>query len=204
MLCLACGAEMRLVQVAKDTTMLVSGYEHHTWQCSGCSTVEQRMTFTHEGTPNPTVPVESTQTVPAEPAQAVPVELIQTVPVVRAHPTPPAAMPQTNARLEKLRSLQERATAAKEAVRETERRAQFERDWDNLRSVPSHSALSEALSHVTPDEPVRSPTEPIASPAPTAHDGSIPPNTLRGRRTGSSRSSSNSLRCSLLMNLSAK
>ena len=35
MLCLECGAEMRLVQVTKDTTMPVSGYEHHTWQCSG-------------------------------------------------------------------------------------------------------------------------------------------------------------------------
>ena len=45
MLCLACGAEMRLVQVVKDTAMLVSGYEHQTWQCSGCSSVEQRTTF---------------------------------------------------------------------------------------------------------------------------------------------------------------
>ena len=78
----------------------------------------------------------------------MPVELTQTVPVERAHPTPPAAMLQTNAWLEKLRSLQERARAAKEAVRETERRAQFNRDWDNLRSVPSPSALPEALSHV--------------------------------------------------------
>jgi hypothetical protein len=46
MLCLACGEERRLVQVVKDTKMLVSGYEHHTWQCSGCSTMERRMTFT--------------------------------------------------------------------------------------------------------------------------------------------------------------
>jgi hypothetical protein len=38
MLCLECGAEMRLLQVTEDTTMFVSGYEHHTWQCSGCST----------------------------------------------------------------------------------------------------------------------------------------------------------------------
>ena len=45
MLCLACGAEMRLVEVVEDTTMLVSGYEHQTWQCSGCDTVEQRTTF---------------------------------------------------------------------------------------------------------------------------------------------------------------
>jgi len=43
MLCLACGEEMRLVQITKDTTIPVSGYEHHTWQCSACSTVERRM-----------------------------------------------------------------------------------------------------------------------------------------------------------------
>jgi hypothetical protein len=52
MLCLECGAEMRLVQVIKDTTMLVAGYEHQTWQCSGCSTVERRRTFNRE-TPRP-------------------------------------------------------------------------------------------------------------------------------------------------------
>jgi len=48
MLCLACGAEMRLVQVVEDTTMLVSGYEHQTWQCSGCDSVEQRTTFSRK------------------------------------------------------------------------------------------------------------------------------------------------------------
>jgi hypothetical protein len=89
MLCLECGAEMRLVQVTKDTTMPVSGYEHHRWHCSGCSTVEQRMTFTREKTPTQTVPgepaqtmlAEPTETAPAQPTQAVPVEPIQTVSV---------------------------------------------------------------------------------------------------------------------------
>jgi hypothetical protein len=208
MLCLACGAEMSLVQVVKDTTMLVSGYEHHTWQCSGCSTVEQRMTFTREKAPPQTVPVdptqtvaveptqtapvvpiqaeptqaapveptqivpgEPTQTVPAKPTQTVAVEPTQTAPVKPSHPEPPAAMFQSSAwakALEKLRSFKERAT-------ETERHAQFSRDWDNLRSVPPPSASSEALSHVEPDEPLRSPTEPIASPAPTAHDEPVAP-----------------------------
>jgi hypothetical protein len=207
MLCLACGAEMRLVQVVKDTTMLVSGYEHHTWQCSGCSTIEQRMTFTREKTPTQTasvepaqtvaveptqtapvepiqaapveptqaapvkatqiVPGEPTQTVPAKPTQTVAVEPTQTAPVKPTHPEPPAAMFQSSAwakALEKLRSFKERAT-------ETERHAQFSRDWDNLRSVPPPSASSE----MKPDEPVRPPREPIASPAPTADDEPIAP-----------------------------
>jgi hypothetical protein len=217
MLCLACGAEMILVQVVKDTTMFVPGYEHHTWQCSGCSTVERRMTFTREKTPTQAVAVEPTQTMPVEPTQSVPPEPIQTVPVepthmARAEPaqtvpveptqaarvepsqTTPAETTvsveatkavraeltirnrqpprfQKNAWAKALEKLQKRETAA----RETERRAQFNRFWDDLRSVPPPSASSEALSHVKPDEPVRSPTEPIASPAPTAHDEPIAP-----------------------------
>jgi hypothetical protein len=215
MLCLACGAEMSLVQVVKDTTMFVPGYEHHTWQCSGCSTVERRMTFTREKTPTQAVAVEPTQTVAVEPTQTAPVEPIQaapvkatqivpgeptqaapvkatqivpgeptptvpakptqtapvkptqTAPVKPTHPEPPAGMFQSSAwakALEKLRSFKERAT-------ETERHAQFSRDWDNLRSVPPPSASSE----MKPDEPVRPPTDPIASPAPTAHDEPIAP-----------------------------
>src|SRR6516164_9756004 len=88
MLCWECGAEMRLVQVTKDTTMLVSGYEHHTWQCSGCSTVEQRMTFTPEKSPTRTGPseaqtmlVEATETTLAQLTEPVLVEPTQTVSV---------------------------------------------------------------------------------------------------------------------------
>ena len=51
MLCLVCGAEMKLVQVVKDTRMFVSGYEHHTWQCSVCPAVERRMTFAGKSAP---------------------------------------------------------------------------------------------------------------------------------------------------------
>jgi hypothetical protein len=208
MLCLACGAEMILVQVVKDTTMFVPGYEHHTWQCSGCSTVERRMTFTREKTPTQTAAAEQTQTAPAEPSQTAPVkttqtvpaELAQTVPVeptqtarveprqttaettvpVEATKTMPAELTkrnrqpprfQKNAWGKALDKLQKREMAASE----TERRAEFNRFWDNLRSVPPPSASSEALSHVKPDEPLRPPTEPIASPAPTAHDEPIAP-----------------------------
>src|SRR6516165_7812536 len=81
MLCLDCGAEMHLVQVTKDTTMLVSGYEHHTWQCSGCSTIEQRMTFTPEKSPTQIAPAELTQTMLAEPTETARTQLIETVPV---------------------------------------------------------------------------------------------------------------------------
>jgi hypothetical protein len=69
MLCMECGAEMRLVQVAKANTIPVSGFEHRTWQCSGCSAVEQRMTFTREKTRAKTEPVDPTRTVLVAPIQ---------------------------------------------------------------------------------------------------------------------------------------
>ena len=45
MLCVKCGAEMHLVQVASDNTMMVPGYEHHTFECPACRDVERRLTF---------------------------------------------------------------------------------------------------------------------------------------------------------------
>src|SRR6516162_846039 len=186
MLCLGCGARMHLVQVVKATTMLVPGYEHHTWQCSGCSMVERRMTFTSESTPPPmvavelvqTAPVEPAQTVPAEPNQAVqvepsqqapleptvPVEAIQAAtaePAIQGH-QPPRFKQTAQART--LDKVQKRETGTSEA----ERRAEFNRFWDGLLSVPSSSTSSDALSHITSDDPVPVPAEPVASPTPTA------------------------------------
>ena len=116
MLCWECGAQMTLVQVVEDTTKFVSGYEHHTWQCSGCSVLEERMIFTREKTPVPAARSEPAPTVP-EPTQAVQVELTQAAPSSGpAHPNPPVDRLQTNARLERLRKFQD----AKEAASETE------------------------------------------------------------------------------------
>src|SRR5262245_32376964 len=48
--CMSCGAEMRLMQVVRDNTMMVPGYEHHTMQCMGCNEVERRFVFSREST----------------------------------------------------------------------------------------------------------------------------------------------------------
>jgi hypothetical protein len=151
MLCWECGAEMRLVQVVEDTTMLVSGYEHHTWQCSSCSTIERRMTFTRQKTPTPRVTIEPSHTMPAKPAQTVPVEPTQIVPMkpaptapvetavpveanqtvavettqtVPVQPTIQNRQPAWAKTLEKLHTLKGRATTPREAADEAERRAQ--------------------------------------------------------------------------------
>jgi hypothetical protein len=45
MRCIECGAEMRMLHVARDDTMMVSGYEHHTLGCASCQNVERRLVF---------------------------------------------------------------------------------------------------------------------------------------------------------------
>ena len=45
MRCMACGAEMILVNAIEDVTMPVRGFEHHAYMCSGCNETEQRLVF---------------------------------------------------------------------------------------------------------------------------------------------------------------
>jgi hypothetical protein len=117
-LCLDCGSEMTLVQVAQDTAMLVPGYEHHTWRCSHCSRVEKRMKFTRTPTQVPVMqaPVavelietaaEAMQTVPGD---LIPVGMLQTAAVATSHQEPTGAM-RRSALAEKLRGLKERSAA---------------------------------------------------------------------------------------------
>jgi hypothetical protein len=43
--CPACGAEMHLIKVAPDETMMAPGYEEHTFECSGCQDHVRRLVF---------------------------------------------------------------------------------------------------------------------------------------------------------------
>jgi len=47
MRCLLCEAEMVLVSVVEDQTMMVPGFEHHTYMCSSCSEIERRLSSTN-------------------------------------------------------------------------------------------------------------------------------------------------------------
>src|SRR5262249_11464482 len=51
--CLLCNAEMTLMNVVQDDTMLVAGFEHHTFMCSSCHDVEQRLVFVRAEEPIP-------------------------------------------------------------------------------------------------------------------------------------------------------
>ena len=89
-------------------------------------------------------------TLPVEMSQPLPVELtVQNRQPLRQQTTAWAKA------LEKLHTQKERVTARRVAADEAERRAQFDRFWDNLLSVPSPSNSSEGLSYVNPDKPVQ-------------------------------------------------
>ena len=48
MRCLACGAEMRLIQATPDETTMFAGYEQYTFECSGCRLQVRRLVSHHE------------------------------------------------------------------------------------------------------------------------------------------------------------
>ena len=48
MRCLACGAEMRLIQAAPDETTMFAGYEQYTFECSGCRLHVRQLVSNHE------------------------------------------------------------------------------------------------------------------------------------------------------------
>src|SRR5262245_14755628 len=57
--CLACDAEMILIKVVQDDTILVPGFEWRTFKCSACDDEERRLVFSKrdpEPTPVPTAP----------------------------------------------------------------------------------------------------------------------------------------------------
>ena len=49
MRCVACGDEMILTNVAQDDKGAAHGYEHHTFSCSKCREIEQRVVFMKHG-----------------------------------------------------------------------------------------------------------------------------------------------------------
>ena len=76
MSCVACGAETILMNVVRDDTMAVLGFEHHTFRCSGCHNVERGLIFTRYGreTATESLPMDmAPPIVPASPVHASPV-----------------------------------------------------------------------------------------------------------------------------------
>jgi hypothetical protein len=68
---MACGAEMVLMNVVQDDTMAVPGFEHHTFTCSECQDVEQRLVFTKQHRESDTEPMLEQAAPPVVPASTV-------------------------------------------------------------------------------------------------------------------------------------
>ena len=65
MRCTACGAEMILMNVVRDETMTVPGFEHHTFRCSECHDVERRLAFIKRGRESDAEPIPAVHTAPS-------------------------------------------------------------------------------------------------------------------------------------------
>jgi len=69
---MACGSEMTLMSVVKDDTTLVPGFEHHTFTCSECQDMEQRLVFIKhhgDGDTEPSAVQEAPSTAPTSTVQ---------------------------------------------------------------------------------------------------------------------------------------
>jgi hypothetical protein len=71
MRCMACGAEMILMNVVQDDTMAVPGFEHHAFACSECHDVERRLVFTKGGREGDAQPMPLQGAPPIVPASRV-------------------------------------------------------------------------------------------------------------------------------------
>jgi hypothetical protein len=65
MRCIACDAEMQVVRVERDDTMMVPGYERQTLQCPSCKEVERRLVFTGERNESGSGPAEAVPVAPS-------------------------------------------------------------------------------------------------------------------------------------------
>jgi len=68
MRCMACGEEMNLMSVGQNDTMAARGYEQHTFSCSKCREINQRLVFMKHGREcdiNPASAHAAPSTVPA-------------------------------------------------------------------------------------------------------------------------------------------
>jgi hypothetical protein len=59
MRCMACGAEMMLMNVDRDDSMGVLGCEHHTLKCSECQDVKWHLAFIRHNRASPRLPVQA-------------------------------------------------------------------------------------------------------------------------------------------------
>jgi hypothetical protein len=70
MRCLMCNAEMILIKAVAEETAGVTGFERHTYQCSNCADVEQRLVFSSKAIGQRAADVPPHQAPPVSPPPA--------------------------------------------------------------------------------------------------------------------------------------
>jgi hypothetical protein len=78
--CLACNAEMILIQVVQDDTMPVPGFEWRTFRCSACHDEERRLVFSRRD-PEPT-PMPAAPSIADGQSEKAPTPLMDTAPSI--------------------------------------------------------------------------------------------------------------------------
>jgi hypothetical protein len=157
MRCLGCGAEMILLKVVPDTNMMVTGYEHHTLQCSGCYEVEQRLIFSLRNEPPPddkrpdrlAAEAPAAAPPPPPPAEASPPGAFVANGGATEVRAPARAASAWTRAVDKVRmqqaDLKERLHARAESARKI---IAFNQDWESL-AVPQSSAPAPEQSRST-------------------------------------------------------
>ena len=153
MRCMVCGAEMILTNVVQDDTMEVAGFDHHTFTCSECQDVEERLVFTKQNRESDTEPMLEQAAPPVAPASTVqdepvaasgllscPVEPDQTVSTVPAESTEPVQPTQTA-------SLAPVQTAPEEPIIENHTPLSFQRNaWGKALVEKLHNLMERATT----------------------------------------------------------
>jgi hypothetical protein len=153
MRCMVCGAEMILTNVVQDDTMEVAGFDHHTFTCSECQDVEERLVFTKQNRESDTEPMLEQSAPPVAPASTVqdepiaasgllscPVEPDQTVSTVPAESTEPVQPTQTA-------SLAPVQTAPEEPIIENHTPLSFQRNaWGKALVEKLHNLMERATT----------------------------------------------------------
>jgi hypothetical protein len=151
MRCLACGAEMRLEEEVRDETVAVSGFKRHTFKCSVCGDVEQRLTFSREVEPSPADAVSLHSEAPLPPETPLHSEAPLVSPPSAAEHEEAAAPNVTKNVCSKF------ARISRAAVRRLSRGMTFRSALPNVATPPTSASLC---------EPVSDPNLPPTSPAP--------------------------------------
>src|SRR5262245_25055844 len=116
MRCVACGAEMILVNVVPDETMIVSGFERYTMQCLGCGELEERFAFKGAASRGAETAADAAAAVAA---QAGP-------------PRPPPMASAWLRAVERLRGRQTAVTQRRAEEAKADKVTQFYRDWEAM------------------------------------------------------------------------